>query len=50
LGEDKTITENNQAGVLSELYAPGPHSRHEKRISDFVAWYTERLNILRAIR
>ncbi len=50
LGEDKTITENNQAGVLSEQYAPGPHSRHEKRISDFVAWYTERLNMLREIR
>jgi phenylpropionate dioxygenase-like ring-hydroxylating dioxygenase large terminal subunit len=44
--EDKTITENNQAGVLSSQYTPGPHSKHEKRISDFVAWYVERLNSL----
>lgn len=43
LREDKTITENNQAGVLSAHYSPGPHSKHESRISDFVAWYAERL-------
>jgi phenylpropionate dioxygenase-like ring-hydroxylating dioxygenase large terminal subunit len=39
LREDKTITENNQLGVLSKSYVPGLHSLHEKRISDFVAWY-----------
>jgi Rieske 2Fe-2S family protein len=39
LMEDKTITENNQIGVLSKSYVPGMHSLHEKRISDFVAWY-----------
>jgi phenylpropionate dioxygenase-like ring-hydroxylating dioxygenase large terminal subunit len=39
LKEDKTITENNQRGVLSRHYEPGLHSLHEKRISDFVAWY-----------
>jgi Rieske 2Fe-2S family protein len=39
LREDKTITENNQRGVLSRHYEPGLHSLHEKRISDFIAWY-----------
>jgi phenylpropionate dioxygenase-like ring-hydroxylating dioxygenase large terminal subunit len=39
LKEDKTITENNQLGVLSRAYVPGMHSLHEKRISDFVSWY-----------
>jgi phenylpropionate dioxygenase-like ring-hydroxylating dioxygenase large terminal subunit len=39
LREDKVITENNQAGIMSSQYSPGPHSEHETRISDFVAWY-----------
>jgi phenylpropionate dioxygenase-like ring-hydroxylating dioxygenase large terminal subunit len=39
LKEDKTITENNQRGILSRHYEPGLHSLHEKRISDFIAWY-----------
>jgi phenylpropionate dioxygenase-like ring-hydroxylating dioxygenase large terminal subunit len=39
LKEDKTITENNQLGVMSRHYVPGVHSLHEKRISDFVVWY-----------
>jgi len=42
LTEDKVITENNQAGVLSTAYLPGPHSQHETRITDFCAWYAER--------
>ena len=41
LSEDKVITEDNQAGVLSTAYTPGPHSRHEARITDFCAWYAE---------
>jgi Rieske 2Fe-2S family protein len=43
LQEDKVITENNQAGILSTQYTPGPHSEHETRISDFVAWYVGRI-------
>jgi phenylpropionate dioxygenase-like ring-hydroxylating dioxygenase large terminal subunit len=39
LREDKIITENNQAGTRSAQYTPGPHSLHETRISDFLAWY-----------
>jgi len=42
LREDKVITENNQAGVRSATYTPGPHSLHETRVSDFVAWYLRR--------
>jgi Rieske 2Fe-2S family protein len=43
LREDKVITENNQLGVLSDRYEPGPHSLHEARISDFLAWYDHHL-------
>jgi len=42
LREDKIITENNQAGTQSAHYRPGPHSLHETRISDFLAWYSRR--------
>jgi len=45
LTEDKMITEDNQAGVLSVAYTPGPHSRHEARITDFCAWYAEHLGV-----
>jgi phenylpropionate dioxygenase-like ring-hydroxylating dioxygenase large terminal subunit len=43
LCEDKEITENNQRGVLSTSYVPGPHSLSETRISDFVRWYLQRV-------
>jgi len=43
LREDKIITENNQLGVSSARYRPGPHSLHEARVSDFLAWYNLRL-------
>jgi len=39
LEEDKTITENNQAGVLSGAYRPGRLSVQEQRIADFTEWY-----------
>ena len=42
LREDKIITENNQAGTQSAYYTPGPHSLHETRISDFLAWHSRR--------
>jgi Rieske 2Fe-2S family protein len=38
LREDKTITENNQAGVNSRFYRPGPHSREES-LDEFLGWY-----------
>jgi phenylpropionate dioxygenase-like ring-hydroxylating dioxygenase large terminal subunit len=43
LGEDKTITQNNQIGVNSAVYRPGVYSKQEQRISDFVGWYLQRL-------
>lgn len=43
LREDKVITENNQLGVLSRGYSPGPHSLHESRISDFLEWYVRQM-------
>ena len=48
LREDKIITENNQLGVLSSRYNPGPHSLHETRISDFLAWYNRRMHLASA--
>lgn len=39
LNEDKTIVENNQLGVNSSVYEPGPHSFLEGRVSDFIEWY-----------
>jgi phenylpropionate dioxygenase-like ring-hydroxylating dioxygenase large terminal subunit len=41
--EDKTITENNQAGVNSMRYEPGPYSMMERQLEDFVQWYFARL-------
>ncbi len=37
--QDKTITENNQAGILSKRYRPGRYSDHERRVVTFQQWY-----------
>jgi phenylpropionate dioxygenase-like ring-hydroxylating dioxygenase large terminal subunit len=37
--QDKIITENNQAGVLSTRYQPGRYSEHERRVVTFQQWY-----------
>jgi phenylpropionate dioxygenase-like ring-hydroxylating dioxygenase large terminal subunit len=37
--QDKTITENNQAGILSKRYRPGRYSEHERRVATFQQWY-----------
>lgn len=37
--QDKTITENNQAGILSKRYRPGRYSEHERRVVTFQQWY-----------
>ncbi|MGQ4596406.1 SRPBCC family protein [Nocardia sp. R6R-6] len=44
LGEDKTITENNQAGVMSRTYQPGVYSAQEERVASFTQWYLNRLD------
>jgi Rieske 2Fe-2S family protein len=45
LDEDKTITENNQLGVLSRSYRPGVYSQQEQRIADFGAWYMTHMQV-----
>jgi Rieske 2Fe-2S family protein len=37
--QDKEITENNQAGILSKHYQPGCYSEHERRVVTFQQWY-----------
>jgi phenylpropionate dioxygenase-like ring-hydroxylating dioxygenase large terminal subunit len=37
--QDKEITENNQAGILSKRYQPGRYSEHERRVVTFQRWY-----------
>ncbi|MCL4862251.1 MAG: hypothetical protein KJZ93_22740, partial [Caldilineaceae bacterium] len=41
--QDKTICENNQRGVNSRRYQPGPYSTTETSTRDFVAWYLGQL-------
>ena len=36
---DKRIINNNQTGVNSRFYEPGPYSEMESYASEFVAWY-----------
>tara|TARA_B100000686_G_scaffold353898_1_gene461394 strand:+ start:2201 stop:3442 length:1242 start_codon:yes stop_codon:yes gene_type:complete len=40
---DKEIIENNQKGVLSKNYEPGPLSEMEKALESFKNWYLKRL-------
>ena len=47
LVQDKTITENNQRGVLSSGYRPGPYARSEARVDTFVQWYLRSWSELR---
>ena len=41
--EDKKIIENNQKGVLSKKYKPGPLSQMERSLDRFKKWYLKRL-------
>ncbi len=41
--QDKVITENNQAGILSTRYRPGRYSEHERRVMTFQRWYLRQL-------
>jgi len=42
---DKRIIEDNQKGVLSSKYQPGPLSQMEKGLEKFKNWYLKRLNL-----
>ena len=37
--QDKRITEDNNAGIASSRYRPGPYSVHEGRVAAFIRWY-----------
>lgn len=37
--QDKTITEDNQTGILSHHYKPGRYSTQERGLETFQAWY-----------
>lgn len=41
--QDKTICENNQRGILSSRYQPGPYTTAESSVDDFVSWYLREL-------
>jgi phenylpropionate dioxygenase-like ring-hydroxylating dioxygenase large terminal subunit len=42
---DKTIIEDNHAGVMSRKYEPGPYSRHEAGTNAFIRWYLSSLAV-----
>jgi Rieske 2Fe-2S family protein len=39
--QDKKICEDNQRGVNSRKYQPGPYSSPEQSVSDFGRWYLD---------
>jgi Rieske 2Fe-2S family protein len=41
--EDKIICENNQRGILSSRYQPGPYSKLETPVEEFLAWYLKEI-------
>jgi Rieske 2Fe-2S family protein len=43
--EDRTVVENNQQGILSPAYRPGPYSTmQESGVIQFVDWYLDTLS------
>ncbi|MGI9284491.1 MAG: aromatic ring-hydroxylating oxygenase subunit alpha [Pseudomonadales bacterium] len=44
LDQDLTITENNQRGVSSRRYSPGPYSQQEIMNKNFIKWYLRKLS------
>lgn len=43
--QDKTICENNQRGILSTRYQPGPYVFTEQSADEFVRWYMNEMQI-----
>ena len=41
--QDAKITEDNQAGVLSSRYRPGPYSEIEATTDRILRWYLRRI-------
>jgi phenylpropionate dioxygenase-like ring-hydroxylating dioxygenase large terminal subunit len=46
--QDKVITENNQAGILSSRYHPGRYSDQEGSVIKFQQWYLHQFGLERA--
>jgi Rieske 2Fe-2S family protein len=42
--QDKKITENNFAGIMSSRYQPGPYSTQEVRVATFIKWYLRNIS------
>lgn len=42
--QDWKLCENNQAGVNSRRYEPGPYAPHERNVEHFVRWYLGQLD------
>ncbi len=46
--QDKVITENNQAGIMSSRYRPGRYSDQEGSVIKFQQWYLSQFGLARA--
>ncbi len=46
--QDKVITENNQAGIMSSRYRPGRYSEQEGSVLKFQKWYLNQFGLDRA--
>ena len=46
--QDKIITENNQAGIMSSRYRPGRYSEQEGSVIKFQQWYLNQFGLARA--
>jgi Rieske 2Fe-2S family protein len=41
--QDVRLCENNQAGVNSRRYQPGPYSETEGEVEEFIQWYLRQI-------
>lgn len=46
--QDKKITEDNQAGIMSSRYRPGRYSEQEGSVVNFQKWYLNQFGLARA--
>jgi len=50
LGQDRKIAEDNQAGMSSSVYVPGPYTKLESQIPEIYSDYIRALKYGRALR
>ena len=46
--QDRQITEDNQAGILSKRYIAGRYSDQERGVANFQKWYLNQFDLVRA--